>query len=114
MAGAEALRRLLPAVAAVALVTGVQAQVPAQRSADPAAALMAPAAAGPAAPPPVAPGRWTPAQVQQSFQQADSNADGQLTRAEAQGLAILPRSFEDLDTNKDGVLTPEEYLNGAR
>lgn len=85
----------------------VQAQVPAQRAADPAASLMTPA---PATTPG---GRWTVVQVQQSFQAADANGDNQLTRAESQQLAILPRSFEDLDANKDGVLTRAEYEAGV-
>lgn len=58
------------------------------------------------APPPA---RWTLAQLQESFLQADSNGDQQLTRAEAQHLAILPRPFEEMDLNKDGVLTRAEY-----
>lgn len=53
--------------------------------------------------------RWTPAQVSEAFQLADTNGDGRLTRAEAQRLAIMPRSFEDTDLNKDGVLTLDEY-----
>ena len=54
--------------------------------------------------------RWTQQQVHQAFQLADANADGQLTRAEAQRLPLLPKSFEDSDSNKDGVLTENEYL----
>jgi len=111
---ADALQALLLGLA-VAAGAGAHAQVPAQRASDPAAALMPPAAGTvAAAPAPVEPGRWTPAQVQQSFVQADANADGQLTRAEAQQLAILPRSFEDLDANKDGILSLGEYQGGAR
>ena len=53
--------------------------------------------------------RWTVAQIREAFQLADANGDGQLTRAEAQRLPILPRSFEDADLNKDGVLTLDEY-----
>jgi hypothetical protein len=72
-----------------------------------------PAGVQPALPAPVTQplpaNRWTPAQIREAFQLADTNADGQLTRAEAQRLAIMPRSFEDADANKDGVLTLGEY-----
>jgi hypothetical protein len=54
--------------------------------------------------------RWTQQQIREAFQLADANGDGQLTRAEAQRLPILPRSFEDTDLNKDGVLTLDEYM----
>ena len=54
--------------------------------------------------------RWTAAQAREAFQLADSNSDGQLTRAEAQRLPIMPRSFEETDLNKDGVLTLDEYI----
>ncbi|WP_186510856.1 hypothetical protein [Caenimonas sedimenti] len=102
MASAE--RTLLALAFAAAVSTGAVAQqVPA-----PARTAVAPAAASP-----VPAGRWTLAAVRTSFQQADSNSDGELSRAEAQQLAILPRSFEDLDANKDGVLTPQEYEAGA-
>jgi hypothetical protein len=56
--------------------------------------------------------RWTAQQVGQAFDQADSDSNGQLSRAESQRLAILPRSFEDLDQNKDGVLSRSEYEAG--
>jgi hypothetical protein len=72
-----------------------------------------PAGVQPALPAPVTQplpaNRWTPAQIREAFQLADANADGQLTRGEAQRLAIMPRSFEDTDANKDGVLTLGEY-----
>ncbi|MDB5752703.1 MAG: hypothetical protein JWP65_3124 [Ramlibacter sp.] len=114
MAGADALRGLLLGLTLAGAAVS-QAQVPAQRSADPAASLMPPAGTAATVPPPApAAGRWTAAQVQQSFSQADSNADGQLTRAEAQRLALLPRSFEDMDANKDGVLSLAEYQAGAQ
>lgn len=119
MACAEALGRrpamALLCVAAAWLPQIAHAQVPAARATDPAAALMPPPSAATAPPvvaPPVA-GRWNVAQLQQSFARADSNADHQLTRAEAQGLAILPRSFEDLDANNDGLLSPQEYQAGV-
>ena len=72
-----------------------------------------PAGVQPALPAPVTqplpPNRWTAAQIREAFQLADVNGDGQLTRAEAQRLAIMPRSFEETDRNKDGVLTLDEY-----
>jgi hypothetical protein len=76
-----------------------------------------PAAAPPAVQPgpPVRPGapmpasRWTAAQIRESFDMADADSNGELTRAEAQNLSIMPRSFEDADQNKDGVLVRIEY-----
>lgn len=50
----------------------------------------------------------TAVQVIQSFNQADINRDGGVTRGEAQRLP-LPISFEELDVNKDGVLSRGEY-----
>ena len=63
-------------------------------------------------PPP--PSRWTAAQIREAFQLADANGDGQLTRAEALRLPIMPRSFEETDLNKDGVLTLDEYQASFR
>lgn len=61
-------------------------------------------------PPPAAgPGPYTALQIAQSFIAADANRDGELTRAEAQQLAIMPASFEDMDRNHDGVLSRSEY-----
>jgi len=86
--------------------------VPAQTPQAPVAPAL-PAGVQPALPAPVTQplpaNRWTAAQVGEAFQLADTNADGRLTRAEAQRLAIMPRSFEDTDINKDGVLTLDEY-----
>ncbi|HMA06795.1 MAG TPA: EF-hand domain-containing protein, partial [Ramlibacter sp.] len=52
---------------------------------------------------------WTAERIRQSFDQADSNSDDQLTRAEALRLTILPHSFEEMDENKDGVVSRAEY-----
>jgi hypothetical protein len=53
--------------------------------------------------------RWTAAQIREAFDMADTDSNGELSRAEAQRLAILPRSFEEMDQNKDGVLVRAEY-----
>ena len=58
---------------------------------------------------PLPPSRWTVQQIRQAFELADSDSDGQLTRAEAQRLTIMPRSFEEMDQNKDGILQRAEY-----
>jgi Ca2+-binding EF-hand superfamily protein len=72
-----------------------------------------PAGVPPAIPAPVTQplpaNRWTAAQIREAFQLADANADGQLTRAEAQHLPLMPRTFEESDLNKDGLLTLDEY-----
>ena len=58
---------------------------------------------------PIPAARWTTEAIRQSFDQADTNSDGRLTRAEALRLAILPHSFEDMDENKDGLVDSVEY-----
>jgi len=59
--------------------------------------------------PPLPAARWTVAQIREAFDLADTDSNGELSRAEAQRLAVLPLSFEDMDQNKDGVLTRAEY-----
>ena len=59
--------------------------------------------------PPLPAARWTVAQIHEAFDRADTDSNGELSRAEAQRLAVLPRSFEEMDQNKDGVLVRAEY-----
>ena len=99
------MKRLFPALVLGASVACF-AQAPAVTAVPPAASTTpAPATQ----PQPQPSNRWTAAQAREAFQLADSNSDGQLTRAEAQRLPIMPRSFEETDLNKDGVLTLDEY-----
>lgn len=58
---------------------------------------------------PLPPHRWTAQQIREAFELADADTNGELTRAEIQRVAILPRPFEDMDQNKDGVVTRVEY-----
>ena len=53
-------------------------------------------------------------EVAQSFIGADANRDGELTRAEAQRLTLLPYSFEEMDRNFDGVISRSEYEDSMR
>lgn len=59
--------------------------------------------------PPLPASQWTLDQVRQAFSRADADGDGQLSRAEAQRLPLMPRSFEDTDLNKDGVIVLADY-----
>jgi EF hand domain-containing protein len=59
-------------------------------------------------------GPYTALQIAQSFLGADANRDGELTRAEAQRLSIMPSSFEEMDRNHDGILSRFEYEDGVR
>lgn len=59
-------------------------------------------------------GPYTALQLAQSFQGADSNRDGELTRAEAQRLTIMPTTFDEMDRNRDGVISRSEYEDGSR
>lgn len=88
---------------------GVVQQTDATGTVIPNTAVMGAGAAGAATMgSPNAPAPRTPLEVVQTFNQADMNRDGGLTRAEAQRIA-LPNSFEELDRNKDGVLSRGEY-----
>ena len=55
------------------------------------------------------PGPWTPVEVAGAFLGADANADGELSRAEATRLSIMPFTFEEMDEDHDGVVTRSEY-----
>jgi hypothetical protein len=70
--------------------------------------------AGPRQAPAVGGGPYTALQVAQSFIGADGNRDGELTRAEAQRLTIMPFTFEEMDSNHDGILTRSEYEEALR
>ena len=102
--------KFLPCLLAAALALGVagvgaQTAAPAAPMAEPPPVVVVPAPT----PRPLPPSRWTAAQIRESFDLADADGNGQLTRAEAQNLAIMPRTFEEVDLNKDGVLVRSEY-----
>ena len=49
------------------------------------------------------------AQIQQAFQQIDSNHDGSLSRAEVAVFPRIERHFERIDADRDGKLSPREF-----
>lgn len=60
------------------------------------------------------PGPYTPVETAGAFLGADANADGELSRAEATRLSIMPFAFEEMDANHDGVVTRSEYEESLR
>ena len=71
-------------------------------------------APGPAQNVPSGPNPYSAQQLAQAFRAADANLNGELTRAEAQRLSIMPASFEEMDRNKDGLLSRSEFEDGVR
>jgi hypothetical protein len=59
-------------------------------------------------------GPLTPTDLARAFYEADLNHDGELSRAEASRLTILPAPFDELDRNHDGVLSRFEYDDAFR
>jgi len=59
-------------------------------------------------------GPYTAVDIARSFIGADANRDGELTRAEALRLTIMPYTFEEMDRNHDGILTRSEYEDAFR
>lgn len=54
-------------------------------------------------------GAYTAVDVARSFLLADIDRDGDLSRAEATRLSVMPLSFEEMDANHDDTLTRSEY-----
>jgi hypothetical protein len=97
-----------PWLFALAVSSFAAAQTPSVPAVVPAVPAAVPVPV-PVKPAPIPANRWTPLQIRQSFDAADADSNGELTRTESQQLSILPRSFEDMDQNKDGVVSRSEY-----
>ena len=54
-------------------------------------------------------GGYSATDIARSFFFADTNHDGELTRAEFRRLSIVTMSFEEMDRNFDGVISRFEY-----
>lgn len=52
--------------------------------------------------------------LQEDFAAADGNADGMLTRAEAEEMPIVSDFFGEMDSNVDGYVTQDEIREHAR
>ena len=49
--------------------------------------------------------------LDQRFKAADTNHDGGLNKAEANGMPMLTTYFDQVDSNKDGKVTRQEYFD---
>ena len=59
-------------------------------------------------------GGFSATDLARSFFFADSNHDGELTRAEAGRLSISTLTFEEMDRNFDGIISRFEYADSVR
>ncbi|MBK0391396.1 EF-hand domain-containing protein [Ramlibacter algicola] len=109
---------VLPPVATAPVDGSLPANAAANANANAAAAAgagAAPTSGGtPSVDTRVAGGPMSPLQTAQVFAQADADADGLLTRAEALRLQVVTMSFDDMDTNRDGVVSRSEYDDSLR
>jgi hypothetical protein len=49
-----------------------------------------------------------------TFQRADANGDGKVSKEEAAKATAIAARFAELDKNKDGMLSLEEFLAGFK
>ncbi|MBS0317167.1 MAG: EF-hand domain-containing protein [Proteobacteria bacterium] len=80
----------------------VYAQTPPPPPAQPSAPMAAPA--GAMDPPPA-----SKKDAAASFERADANHDGKLSRNEAAAIPWLEQHFDEADANHDGSVTRDEY-----
>lgn len=52
--------------------------------------------------------------VEEAFERADANHDGQLSPQEAATLPAISQRFQALDTDHNGMLSREEFERGAQ
>ncbi len=52
--------------------------------------------------------------VDEAFERADANRDGQLNPQEAATLPAIGQRFQALDTDHNGMLSREEFARGAQ
>ncbi len=50
----------------------------------------------------------------EAFERADKNADGKLSKDEAENLPAIAQRFEQIDTDKDGFISKAEYLEALK
>ncbi len=50
----------------------------------------------------------------EAFDRADKNADGKLSKEEAENLPAIAQRFEQIDADKDGAISKAEYLEALK
>jgi Ca2+-binding EF-hand superfamily protein len=54
------------------------------------------------------------ARYMEAFERSDKNADGKLSKEEAESLPAIAQRFEQIDTDKDGFISKAEYLEALK
>lgn len=50
----------------------------------------------------------------EAFDRSDKNADGKLSKEEADSLPAIAQRFEQIDADKDGFISKAEYLDALK
>ncbi len=54
------------------------------------------------------------ARYMEAFSRADKNADGKLSKEEAENLPAIAQRFDQIDVDKDGSISQAEYLEALK
>ncbi len=54
------------------------------------------------------------ARYSEAFARADKNADGKLSKEEAENLPAIAQRFDQIDTDKDGSISKAEYMEALK
>lgn len=78
------------------------------------AQMTAPSQPAPAAPAGPAAASPDTAKYMEAFARADKNADGKLSKEEAENLPAIAQRFDQIDADKDGSISQAEYLSALK
>jgi Ca2+-binding EF-hand superfamily protein len=54
------------------------------------------------------------ARYMEAFDRSDKNADGKLSKEEAESLPAIAQRFDQIDVDKDGAISKAEYLDALK
>jgi Ca2+-binding EF-hand superfamily protein len=95
----------------VAIISAAAMYMPMAHAQTTAPSQPAPAPTAPAAPAATSPDN---ARYMEAFARADKNADGKLSKEEAENLPAIAQRFDQIDADKDGSISQAEYLTALK